>query len=266
MNLEDTLLKISTTSRRAPVVMSHVVLGYPTLSESLEIVEVMEQSGVKIIELQLPFSDPIADGNTIMYANSIALSNGVTPKRCLKAFANLYKRVQLPLLAMTYYNIPFTYRGGLQGFCKEAHNAGVQGIIVPDIPLEEVGDRFFHHTLSNGITPIPIVSPITPKDRLKKIAKEHKKGFVYCLSRTGTTGASKTLPPGLSKYLHEVRKTFSLPLSLGFGISTPAQIRSLKNLVEIAIVGSATIDLIKNTRKKERLKAVAHFMCSLTKA
>lgn len=264
--LQNTLQEIKT--RRAqkslpPALMTHVVLGYPSLKESMEIVRVMAESGASIIELQIPFSDPIADGPTIMLANQQGLENLVTPKDCMKAMEVLARKVKVPLLFMSYLNLLINYSGGLKQFCKDARNAGTQGLIVPDIPPEENAEGYWTLTKANHLIPILIVSPVTTQERLKKLSAVATDGFVYCVSTTGTTGARKTLPPGLPEYLLKVRKHFSVPLAVGFGISKPAHVRSLAPYAEIAIVGSATIDLIERTAKRERLKKIRKFVRGL---
>lgn len=264
--LQNTLEEIQTkrangASRAA--LMTHVILGYPTLKDSIDIVRLMADSGASIIEMQIPFSDPIADGPTIMVANQRALENLVTPKDCMKAMEFLAKKVHVPLLFMSYLNLLINYQGGLKQFCKDAHSAGTQGLIVPDIPPEETSEGYWTLTRANQLIPIVVVSPVTTQERLQKLAKVATSGFVYCVSTTGTTGARKTLPHDLAEYLLTVREHFSLPLALGFGISTPEHIQTIGKHAEIAVVGSATIDLIRQTdkvSKKERLKKLREFV------
>ena len=250
-----------------PALMTHVVLGYPSLSESLDVIRTMSKAGAAIIECQIPFSDPIADGPTIMQANDHALANGTTPRKCIEALAEISAECEAPLLIMTYFNIAFTYPGGgLEAFCKAASDAGVQGLIIPDVPPEENSEGYWTVPQRFGLYPVPLVSPVTGDARLAKIAQAagpSDAGFVYCVSTTGTTGARKELPPELAPYLDRVRKAFALPLAVGFGISTPEQVRSLTGHADIAIVGSAMIDLIAKTAPAERLDAVARFVSAL---
>ena len=265
-SLQETLSAISSGGTpKAPALMTHVVLGYPSLKESIEIVKVMADSGASFIELQIPFSDPMADGPTIMRANESALEAGTTPPECMKAAEKLAHSVSVPLLFMSYYNILFSYRGGLKRFCKDASNAGIQGLIVPDIPPEEKADGYWEEAKAHDLVPVPLVSPVTDHGRLKKIASLSNQGFVYCVSVTGTTGARTKLPPGIAQYLKKVKKQFSLPVALGFGISTPSQVASLRGHADIAVVGSATIDLISKTPKSERRKKLGNFIKRLSR-
>jgi len=270
--LEDTLQEISIAkgkkpaTKRRPALMAHVVLGYPNLKESIQIVKALVQGGANIIELQIPFSDPIADGPTIMLANQAAIVNGITPKHCLKAMEELSTALpEVPLLFMTYYNIAFNYQGGLSRFCRDSATAGAEGLIIPDVPPEEKQEDYWNITQKNRLSPIPIVTPITPQHRLKKLCNLTQSGFVYCVAVTGTTGARRSLPLSLRAYLQRVRKCCSLPLAVGFGISQQSQVRALSQFADIVVVGSATIDLINRSKKQERLRKVEKFIAGLLK-
>lgn len=247
----------------SPLLMMHVVLGYPSLEESIELVRVMAKSGASIIELQIPFSDPIADGATIMEANQVALQNGVKTADCMRAMKQLSEELPIPLLFMSYANILLNFPGGIEGFCKAASNAGAEGLIVPDIPPEESAERYWELAAKHNLAPIPIVSPVTTPERMKKIAAVAQRGFIYCVTVTGTTGARTELPPDLANYLSNVKQTFSLPRAVGFGISTRNHINQLAPHCEIAVVGSATVDIIRNTPKAERAAMVAKFTAEL---
>ena len=247
-----------------PLLMTHVVLGYPSLKESIENVKIMADNGAALIELQIPFSDPIADGPTIMEACEHALQSGVRPTDCMKAMEKLRSQVKVPLLFMSYFNIVYNFNGGVEGFCRASSAAGCQGLIVPDIPVDNSTESFWELASEYELAPIPIASPLTPPRRLKKIAERAQDGFVYCVSTTGTTGARKSLATGLNTYLKTVRRHTKSPLALGFGISKPKHIEDIGGLADIAVVGSASIDLIKNTAKKERHTRLAKFIRSLT--
>ena len=243
--------------------MTHVVYGFPSVAETLTIVEAMVKGGASMVEVQIPFSDPMADGPTIMHANEIALENGVTPKSCFKGIKELCTRVDIPVLVMTYFNIAFAYRdkasSGLEAFFREAKSAGVAGFIIPDVPPEETTEGFWSLAREYQMPIIPLVSPLSSVERLKTIAAASDGGFVYCVSTTGTTGARRSLPEDLTKYLNRVRKIFKRPLALGFGISQQTHVRALRGKADIAIVGSAMIDLVERTPAKERAAAVRKF-------
>lgn len=233
------------TPNQYPLLMTHVVLGYPSLEKSIEIALAMADSGASIIELQIPFSDPMADGPTIMRACEAALEQGVRPKDCMKAMETLASKTQVPLLFMSYFNLIF--RAGVREFCKEASSAGAQGLIVPDILPEDTVEGYWEAAEENKLAAIPLVSPVTTQSRFRAIKKHAKAGFVYCVSTTGTTGARDNLADNLKSYLETVKTEIPLPRALGFGISSREQILSLKGSAEIAIVGSAMIDRISNS-------------------
>ena len=244
------------TSRKRPLIMTHVVLGYPSLSESCELAMAMIDGGASIVELQIPFSDPLADGPTIMRANEHAIAQGVTPHKCMRAMEKLARRTDTPLLFMSYFNILYNFEhrqnGAVKEFLKSAANAGAQGIIVPDIPVEEDKNESYWTAAENyKIRPIPLVSPLTSSARLSKLSP-FATSFVYCVSTTGTTGSRKSLPADIGSYLKRVKTKISAPRAVGFGISSPQHIRALSAHAEIAIVGSATIDLISKTPPKKR--------------
>lgn len=251
--------------------MTHVVLGYPSLEKSIELVKVMAASGACFIELQIPFSDPLADGPTISHANQIALSNGTTPEHCINAIAEIRRQTSIPLLVMTYYNIPFTI--GLKKFIAQLRDAQIDGIIIPDIPPEESADNYWSICTEAGIIPIPLVSPVSTHKRLQKIASQvfaikqqrlQQHGFVYGVATTGTTGVRGALPANLAEYTQRIRDHFQLPVAIGFGISTPEQVKELGRYADIAIVGSAVINLLDSTPESRQLDVISQFVKQLS--
>jgi len=254
---------------KTPALMAHVVIGYPSLQESIDIARTLASAGAQILELQIPFSDPVADGPTIMRANEAALASGIKTKDCLKAMEVLSKDLDIPLVFMSYLNPLLNYntgrkKTGLPAFFRDASASGAQGIIVPDIPPEEASDEYWTMAPEYELVPIPIVSPVSNDSRLKKIkAVTLPEAFIYCMSTTGTTGARNVIASGIEFYLRRVRKHFSQPLAVGFGISTREQIQRVGRLAEIAVVGSAVIDLISKTEKSKRLREVEKFLLTL---
>ena len=237
--------------------MTHVVAGYPNMKECEKIVIAMADSGVSFIEIQIPFSDPIADGPTIMHANEESLLNGPTPDDCFKLIQRLKKKISTPILIMTYFNIAFKY--GLEKFCKKAKESQVYGLIIPDIQIdEEKYDNYLGLCKKSGLHAIQIISPITPDRRLKKISKAAS-GFVYCVSRLGTTGERNKLNPELSSYLNNVRKYIKLPLALGFGISNKEQVKAALKHADIAVIGSKIINLC-NECKGDKTNVIKKFL------
>lgn len=243
--------------------MTHVVIGYPSLKETEEIVLAMAKFGVDFIELQMPFSDPLADGPVIMQANQMALENGIGMKDNLAMMKKLLKKVNIPLLFMGYYNTVFNY--GVEKFCKQASEAGAYGLIIPDMPIdEEKNEGFYKACKKYNLKNILVVSEETTDKRLKQI-KKYAKGFVYCMARLGVTGANTNFNKNLDNYLVQVKRSINLPLAIGFGISKPEHIKAIKNKADIAIVGSAIIKIISNSKKNDRIKNIDKFIKNICK-
>jgi len=237
--------------------MTHVVAGYPTIEECEDIVIAMAEMGVAFIEIQMPFSDPIADGPTIMHANEQALSYGMTTEACFQLIQRLQKKITTPLLVMTYYNIAFRY--GLKKFCKKAKKCGVYGLIIPDIPIEEERfDHYIEYCKKFELHPIQVISPITPPKRLKQIAMVAS-GFVYCVSTFGITGERKNINTDIDSYIRRVKKYITIPLALGFGISNRQQVQTALMHADIAVIGSKIINVI-NSSKGNKARAVKKFI------
>lgn len=214
--------------------MTHVVAGYPSFDEGLRVVEAMVEAGVDLIEMQIPFSEPIADGPVILRANQKALRSGVTVARCLEFGAEIARRFPVPLLVMSYYNILFRY--GVEGFVRTLHEMGCQGAIVPDLPPEEGAD-YLGAMDRHGLSPIFIYSPRTSESRLSLIA-QHARGFVYCVARKGVTGQETTFSQALSAYLERCRRATTLPLAVGFGVRQREDVDFLRGRADIAVIGT----------------------------
>lgn len=230
-------------------IMTHIVAGFPTLKKSGEVALIMANSGVDFIEIQIPFSDPVADGPTIMAANQKALENGIKVEDCFDLMVDLNRKlekisVKPKFLFMSYFNIIHHY--GIDKFCKKASECGCYGLIVPDMPIdEEKQEKYLENCNKYGLKAIQVISPLTPADRLEKIAKAAN-GFVYCVSRYGTTGQTKSLNSDLHNYLKRVKKYIKLPLAVGFGISKKEHLQAVWEEAEIAVIGSKIINLIVN--------------------
>lgn len=251
--------------------MTHVVAGYPDLETTEIVVKAMAKAGADFVEIQIPFSDPLADGPTIMKASEEALRRGVRVRDSFDLMGKLSKEVEIPLLFMSYFNIVFKYglpagRQGVEKFCEDAKAAGASGLIVPDMPLEEEKEEhFIENAEKNGLYAIRVISPASTEERLKKNAAAAK-GFVYCMARQGITGAKKDLDRELVSYLERVKKFFDDPLAVGFGISKREHVEALKGHADVAIVGSAVIDVISKSEKGEIEKNVGEFVSLLAKA
>jgi len=237
------------------LLMTHIVLGYPTFEDSFKIIEAMVKAGVDLMELQIPFSEPIADGPVILHANQKALSSGSTVQKCIDFAQNVANAFDIPFLLMSYYNILFKY--GVDRFAGAMSESGLQGAIVPDLPPEE-GEEYLKAMGKYNLAPIFIFSPTTPDERMKYLAS-FGKGFIYCVARKGVTGVDTDFSKQLGKYLDRCRKATDLPLALGFGVKEKKDVDFLKGKADIAVVGSQTIRLVD----KEGVGAVGEFIKSL---
>ncbi len=241
--------------------MTHVVIGYPTLKETVIIVKTMAESGVDFIELQIPFSDPLADGPTIMKACEESLRSGTKVKDAFSIMRKLTREVSIPLLFMAYYNTVFKY--GVGKFCRDAASAGASGLIVPDMPIEEENNEHFYANCQKyNLHAIHVVSPASTDERLK-INARHATGFVYAAARQGITGAKGELEKTLSSYITKINNIFMIPIAVGFGISKKEHIQALKGKANIAVIGSAVIDVIDSSDSKDRERKVRQFLKKL---
>lgn len=241
--------------KRDILLMTHIVLGHPHFDTSLRLVESMVQAGVDLIELQIPFSEPIADGPVILRANQEALSAGSTVERCFEVATEVARRFDVPFLFMSYYNVLF--KRGVSSFVTRMAQSGLRGAIVPDLPPEE-GSEYLDSMRDNLLDPIFIYSPNTKDARLKVIA-QHGRGFIYCVARKGVTGAQTNFSEDLSSYLARARAATTLPLAVGFGVKEKADVDFLKDKADIAVVGSETLRVLESGG----IAAVGPFLQSL---
>lgn len=240
---------------REILLMTHIVAGHPNFDTSLRLVEAMVGAGVDLIELQIPFSEPIADGPVILRANQEALDAGSSVERCLELAAQVTARFDIPFLFMTYYNILF--KQGVGPFVARMKQAGVRGAIVPDLPPEE-GSEYLTAMQRHELAPIFIFSPNTSDQRLRTIAG-CARGFVYCVARKGVTGSATSFSGELSGYLTRARAASALPLAVGFGVKEKSDVDFLRGKADIAVVGSETLRVLE----RDGLPAVAPFLASL---
>lgn len=240
--------------QRDILLMTHIVLGYPNLDESRRIVASMVEAGVDMMELQIPFSEPIADGPVILHANQKALATGVTVDQCLELASQLSREFPIPFVFMSYYNIAFVR--GPERFAREMREAGLRGAIIPDLPYEE-GSVLLNAMEREQLDPIFIYAPNTTDARMADIARRAR-GFIYCVARKGVTGA-KTDFDGLGEYLQRSRRHTQLPLALGFGVKERKDIDAIRGRADIAVVGSETIRVID----KHGSAGVRPFLASL---
>ncbi len=237
------------------LLMTHIVIGYPSLEASMEIVRTMVAAGVDLMELQIPFSEPIADGPVILKANQQALANGVTVGQCLDFGREVANQFPIPFLYMTYYNILFKY--GVATFADHMHAAGLHGAIVPDLPPEEA-DAYLAALGKHGLAPIFIFSPTTADARMGTIARVAG-GFVYCVARKGVTGDQTDFSGQIGHYLARCRAATPLPLALGFGVKDKADMRFLEGRADIAVIGTQVLRLVE----EKGVGALAGFIAGL---
>lgn len=237
------------------LLMTHIVIGYPSLEASLSIVDAMVSAGVDLMELQIPFSEPIADGPVILKANQDALANGVTVKECLAFARETAQRYDIPFLLMTYYNILYKY--GVVQFAQTMKAYKIRGAIVPDLPPEE-GEEYLNAMAAHDLAPIFIYAPTTTAQRMDRIARDAK-GFVYCVARKGVTGDHTDFSRELDTYLDRCRRATDLPLALGFGVKDRSDVAFLRGKADIAVIGTQTIRIVE----EKGIAAVGDFIHGL---
>lgn len=225
-------------SRKA--LIAYVTIGYPSVEATLDVVPLLAAGGCDLVELGIPFSDPLADGVTIQKASFQALQNGVTPTICLDVARRLTEKVDVPLVFMTYYNPILRY--GHEEFCRDCAKAGIDGLIIPDLPPDE-SQELEALTQKNGLDVIYILAPTSTDERVM-VAAGRSRGFVYLASVAGVTGARDELPPGLDKFAARVRSVTKLPLCVGFGISNARQAAQIARIADGVIVGSRIVNLM----------------------
>jgi tryptophan synthase alpha chain len=220
------------------LLMAHAVAGYPSLDANRAMLECMEEAGVDLVELQLPFSEPIADGPAFVKANQDAIDAGVRRHAYFALLGWAAGRLSCPVLYMGYYNS--VYRLGEGAFCERLAGAGAKGFIVADLPPEE-GRTLFERGRAEGLDPILIMTPTSADERLAEIGRQAS-GFVYCVARKGVTGKQTDVSAGVAEFLSRARRATPLPLGLGFGLKTPDDVRRVRGLADIAIVGTACLE------------------------
>jgi tryptophan synthase alpha chain len=236
---------------RDKALVAYITAGYPDIKATPEIAQALAESGSDVIELGIPFSDPLADGATIQKASYQALQNGVTPKICLEAAEVIRKKIQTPLVFMTYYNPVLNY--GLEAFCRSCETAGINGLIVPDLPPEE-GTELETIAQKYDIDLIYMLAPTSTEERIREVGKRSR-GFIYLVSLTGVTGAREELPPKIEDFIKRVRAKTRQPLCVGFGISNAEQAKRVAATADGVIVGSRLIRLIEEDATLGSLKA-----------
>ena len=240
--------------------IAYITAGDPDLRTTGKIALALENSGVDIIELGIPFSDPVADGPTIQAASQRALAKGASLKKIFAMVRDLRSKTRIPLLFMTYYNPVFKF--GLDKFFKACRETGVDGVIIPDLPVEEAREAIGLGK-RHGVATVFLVAPTSPKSRIKTIAAKAK-GFIYYVSLTGVTGARRKLPPEVLSNVRAIKALTDKPVAVGFGVSDPKQARSIAKVADGVIIGSALVKII--SEKKNLISRISSTAKNLAKA
>ena len=242
----------------------YLTVGYPDRAATSELLRAALDGGADVLELGVPFSDPLADGATVQRASEIALRQGISLAECLAEAATIVRDRDATVLLMGYANPFIQYRGGLNRFASDAAHAGAAGIIVPDLPSEESAE--FDAALDpEGLARIDLYAPTTPDERLARLVP-HARGFVYCVSLTGVTGARRALGADVAELVGRVRRHTSLPIAVGFGIGAPEHVAALRGVADAVVVGSAALDAVSAAPADRRAEALRGFVSSLAAA
>lgn len=237
------------------VLIPYLTLGHPAPETSLSLAEAAIAGGADLLELGVPFSDPLADGPIIQRATYIALQLGTTVARCLEMAQDLRRReTMVPLIFMGYYNPILAY--GEEAFCRACHEVDVNGLIVPDLPPEE-GRQLEEACEKHGLALIYLLAPTSTPERIRLVS-ERSRGFVYLVSVAGTTGPRERIPPDLAAFVGRVRAVTDKPLAVGFGISTPEQAGQVAALADGVVVGSALVRLAEEADGTEKVKSLVN--------
>ena len=256
--IEETFASLKSAGRTA--LIPYVMAGDPDLDTTAELVVELDRRGADLVELGVPFSDPIADGPTIQRAALRALNRGTNLRSIVETVVSIRGQTGIPIVLMTYYNPVLAY--GIGEFCRDAAQAGVDGLIVPDLPPEE-GTDLSDACRRHGLNVVFLVAPTSTSARIE-LVNRHTTGFVYCVSLTGVTGARGALSDGVDAFMAQVRSHTDRALGLGFGISSPEQAGEAARLADGVIVGSAIINEMEaHAGEPDMLRYVGEYVASL---
>jgi tryptophan synthase alpha chain len=241
-------------------VIPYVTIGFPTLEDTFAIVPALEKAGAIVIELGVPYSDPLGDGPTIQAASHRALQSGMTTAKCIDAAKRIRESgVTVPLLFMGYYNPVLNY--GIERYAKDCAAAGVDGFIIPDLPVNEA-EPFQKAARAEGLALVPLLAPTSTEERIATGAASAD-GFVYCVSVAGVTGARTALPETLPEFVSRIRANTELPIAVGFGVTERSHVEAIGKVADAAVVGSALINVIESAPAGERASRAGAFVASL---
>ena len=255
---------IQARHERRGTLIPYFMCGYPSAEQSVEIILAAAEGGADIIELGMPFSDPLADGATVQHAGHIALERGMSIRGCMEFARQVSAKSTVPLILMGYYNPVMAY--GVARFCVDAKANGVNGLIIPDLPMEEA-EPLLQEVIENSLALNFLIPPTTPNERIAKVAEltaSETGGFVYCVSLSGVTGSRTSLPPHLRSFIERVKGyTKDIPVAVGFGLSTPEHIAEVTSYADGAAVGSALVHVIDKHNDGTQAEAVRRYIQSL---
>lgn len=255
--IEQVFRRLKTRGEKA--LIPFITAGDPDVETSRRLALLMARRGADVLELGIPFSDPLADGPTIQAASQRALQAGVTLPEVLKLARQIRRESNIPLVLMGYYNPILQH--GLRETAREAAACGVDGFIIPDLPVEEA-EPWRWAALEAGVAPIFLAAPTSGAERLRRLGRLTR-GFLYYVSLTGITGARRELPPELVAALTEVRRLVTCPVAVGFGISTPEQVAWLAPYVDGVVVGSAIVEKAARLKGEALLQEIGDFVAAL---
>jgi tryptophan synthase alpha chain len=243
--------------------IAYIGAGDPNLETTRQLALAFDQINVDVLELGVPFSDPLADGLVNQLAAQRGLESGTTPPKVLETVAAIRKQSQIPIVLYIYFNL--LHRCGLEAFIRQAAAAGVDGLLVLDLPPEE-GDNYETLMRQSGLSNIYLIAPTTPDDRVELIAKRAS-GFVYYVSREGVTGMQSKVADSIGEMTNQIRRHTDLPIAVGFGISTPEQAKLVAQTAEAVVVGSAIVNQIaQHGTSKDLVAKTTEFVRTLVQA
>jgi len=249
-------------AERRLAIAVYLTVGYPDRTSTGALLRAALDGGADVLELGVPFSDPLADGTTVQRASEAALRSGVTLADCLSEAHAVVRERDAPVVLMGYTNPFMQY--GFERLAADGARAGIAGVIVPDMPAEESGE-LDAALAPAGLLRIDLYAPTTPNERLAKLLPQAR-GFVYCVSLTGVTGARRALASDVAEFVGRVRAHTSLPIAVGFGISAPEHVSALRGIADGVAVGSAAIDVVTNAARERRADTLREFVASLAAA
>ena len=250
--------KINADSKTS--IIPFITCGYPNIEDFIELLIAIENSGASVIEIGMPNSDPLAEGLTIQYSSSIAIKNGINTNKCIETVRMARsKGLTIPVVLMGYYNNILAY--DIKKFCRDSNEAGVNGLIIADLPIYEA-DPIIYETNLNNISYIPLLSVNSPQSIIEKACKIAS-GFIYCVSVLGVTGERKVPFDRVENLVNSVKVHTDTPVAVGFGVSNKSDVNNIGKFADAAIVGSALINQIKNNRDGNIIKITESFISSL---